>query len=79
MGTVTRYRVSFRGDDAIVREAFPEAVVVAAGEVEVRVGGLPALNHALATLIGRGVLVVAVTPAHSALEERFRQSVRSDL
>ena len=75
---VTRYRIAYRGADDALREVFPDAAPLGPGEVEVRVAGLEALNRGLATLIGRGVLIVAASPSYSALEEQFRQVVRSD-
>jgi ABC-type multidrug transport system ATPase subunit len=75
---VTRYRIAFRGDAAIVRELFPAATELARDEVEVAVDGLEQLNRGLGALIARGVLVSSATPSYSGLEEQFRQAVRSD-
>ena len=75
---VTRYRIGYRGDARVVREVFPGATVPAPHEVEVSVTGLEELNRGLVALIERGVLVSSATPAWSALEEHFRQAVRSD-
>jgi ABC-2 type transport system ATP-binding protein len=75
---VTRYRIAYRGDDEIVHAVFPGATETASGEAEVSVTGLEELNHALAALIARGVLISSATPAYSALEEHFRQAVRSE-
>lgn len=75
---VTRYRIAFRGAAGVVREIFPGATALADGEVEVAVTGLEALNRGLAALIERGVLISAASPSYSALEEHFRQVVRSD-
>lgn len=75
---VTRYRIAYRGDERMVRELFPGATMPAPNEVEVSVTGLDELNRALGALIGRGVLIVSATPAYSALEEHFRQAVRSE-
>jgi len=75
---VTRYRIAYRGDEQIVREIFPGATTPAPNEVEVSVTGLGELNRGLAALIGRGVLISSATPAYSALEEHFRQAVRSE-
>jgi ABC-type multidrug transport system ATPase subunit len=76
--SVTRYRISYRGDEGVVRDVFPAATMPAPNEIEVRVTGLEELNRALVALIGRGVLVSSATPAYSALEEHFRQAVRND-
>ena len=76
--SVTRYRIAYRGDERVVREVFPSATTPAPNEVEVNVTGLAELNRALAALIARGILVSSATPAYSALEEHFRQAVRSE-
>ena len=75
---VTRYRITYRGDERVVREVFPGATIPGPNEVEVSVTGLEELNRALGALIARGVLISAAAPAYSALEEQFRQAVRSD-
>ena len=76
--SVTRYRIAYRGDERLVREVFPAATNPAPNEVEVSVMGLEELNRGLAALIERGVLISSATPAYSALEEHFRQAVRSE-
>ena len=75
---VTRYRIGFRGDERVVRELFAGAAMTGPDEVEVSVTGLDELNRGLAALISRGVLISSAAPAYSALEEHFRQAVRSD-
>ena len=75
---VTRYRIAYRGDERVVREVFPGATIPGPNEVEVNVTGLEELNGALGALIARGVLISSATPAYSALEEHFRQAVRSE-
>jgi ABC-type multidrug transport system ATPase subunit len=75
---VTRYRIAYRGDERVVREVFPAATTPGPNEVEVNVTGLEDLNRALGALIARGVLISSATPAYSALEEHFRQAVRSE-
>lgn len=75
---VTRYRIAYRGGEEVVRAIFPGATTLAEGEVEVEVSGLEELNRALAALIARGVLISSAAPAYSALEEHFRQAVRSE-
>jgi ABC-2 type transport system ATP-binding protein len=76
--SVTRYRIAFRGDERVVRELFASAVVTGPDEIEIAVTGLEELNRALSSLIARGILISSATPAYSALEEQFRQAVRSD-
>jgi ABC-2 type transport system ATP-binding protein len=75
---VTRYRIAFRGDAAIVRAVMPGATELGRDEVEVTVPVLEELNRVLAALIARGVLISSASPAYSTLEEEFRQAVRSD-
>jgi ABC-2 type transport system ATP-binding protein len=75
---VTRYRIAYRGDERVVREVFAGATTAAPDEAEVTVLGLEELNRGLRALIERGVLIVSAAPAYSALEEHFRQAVRSD-
>jgi ABC-type multidrug transport system ATPase subunit len=74
--TVFRLAVASGADD--VRVAFPEARPLGAGEFEVQVADLAALNRGLGTLLARGVLLAAVAPAHSALEQQFREAVERD-
>ena len=76
--SVTRYRIAYRGDERVAREVFPSATTPGPNEVEVSVMGLEELNRGLAALIERGVLISSATPAYSALEEHFRQAVRSE-
>lgn len=76
--SVTRYRIAYRGDERVVREIFPTATTPGPNEVEVSVVGLEELNSGLGALIERGVLISSAIPAYSALEEHFRQAVRSE-
>lgn len=73
--TATRYRIALRGGEQLVAELFPGATPLAPGEFEVPVTDLGSFNRALASLLGRGALVVSVAPSHSNLEEHFRQVV----
>ena len=69
------YRISVAlGGDQVAR-VFPGAVAVGRGEYHVMVADLAALNAGLAALLARGVLVAVVAPAHSALEQQFREAV----
>lgn len=69
------YRISVaRGGDEVPL-VFPGAVAVGRGEYQVMVADLSALNAGLAALLARGVLVAGVAPAHSALEQQFREAV----
>ena len=60
---------------AEVRRTFPDARVGEAGSWEIGPLPLPALNEGMVALIGRGVLVASVSPAHTALEQQFREAV----
>jgi hypothetical protein len=51
-------------------------VAIAEGEHVVTVASLEAMNAAIVGLIARGTTIVSVSPAHSTLEEHFRQVVR---
>ncbi|GAC1477904.1 MAG: hypothetical protein NVS1B4_21190 [Gemmatimonadaceae bacterium] len=57
--------------------AFPGAVPLGGGEFEVNVVDLGALNAGLARLIAAGTMVASIAPAHSALEQQFREAVGS--
>ena len=74
--TVFRLAVASGADD--VRITFPDARPLGDGEFEVRVTDLAALNRGLGALLARGVLLAAVAPAHSALEQQFREAVAGD-
>lgn len=73
--TATRYRLAVAAGMERVAEVFPDATPVGRGEVELSVADLPALNRGVAELLARGVLLAAVAPARSALEEQFREAV----
>ena len=53
---------------------FPDAVARGTSEWEIR-RDLSALNEGLRDLLGRGVLVSNLQPAHSVLEQHFREAV----
>jgi ABC-type multidrug transport system ATPase subunit len=69
------YRIVVARGDALVAEIFPDAREVANGEFEVRFLSLEAINAGLLGLLQRGVLIRAVYPVHSALEQQFREAV----
>ena len=71
----SRYRIVVRGGASAVDGCFPGAVPIGNDEREVAVESLESLNAALAALIARGTTIVSVAPAHSSLEEHFRQVV----
>lgn len=69
------YVISVAGDDAIVRSVFPQAALRGDGEYELEPLDLAALNAGVAALLQRGVLVRSLRPAHSLLEQHFREAI----
>jgi ABC-type multidrug transport system ATPase subunit len=65
-----------RGDERVI-ERFPTARSIGRGEFELSGLSLEVLNIGLVSLIEAGVLVSAVYPVHSALEQQFREAVDS--
>jgi hypothetical protein len=45
------------------------------GEFDLPPLDLPALNIGVSTLLARGALVTSLRPAHSVLEQHFREAV----
>jgi ABC-2 type transport system ATP-binding protein len=60
-----------------VSEVFPAARALGNGQFEIEGVSAVVLNSRLAELLGRGALITALVPAHSALEAQFRAAVRS--
>jgi ABC-type multidrug transport system ATPase subunit len=71
----TPYVLTIDGDGAAVVEAFPGAALRAAGEYELAPLDVGTLNAGLSLLLQRGVLVTSLRPAHSLLEQHFREAV----
>lgn len=69
------YRVTIIGDDHVLLEVFPMAQPRGPGDFEIPGVALQQLNAGLAELLRRGVLVSKLHPAHSLLEQHFRQAV----
>lgn len=69
------YRISIVGDETELVAVFPTAQQRGPGEFEIPVVELNQLNAGLAELLRRGVLVSNLHPAHSVLEQHFRQAV----
>jgi ABC-type multidrug transport system ATPase subunit len=63
-----------RGDERVI-ERFPAARSIGRGEFELSGVSLEVLNLGIVSLIEAGVLVSAVYPVHSALEQQFREAV----
>ena len=74
-GASTAFRLSVASGAEQVEIVFPGAIAVGRGEYQVIVADLAALNSGLAALLERGVLIAGVAPAHSALEQQFREAV----
>ena len=74
-GASTAFRLSIASGTEHVEIVFPGAIAVGRGEYQVTVTDLATLNSGLAALLGRGVLIAGVAPAHSALEQQFREAV----
>jgi ABC-2 type transport system ATP-binding protein len=73
--TAAPYVLKVVGGGEFVRSVFPQATPRGNGEFEVPALDLATLNSGLATLIQRGVLVTSLHPAHSLLEQHFREAV----
>ena len=74
-GAALPYRITIVGDDRILLDVFPAAQARGPGDFEIPVVELNQLNAYLAELLRRGVLVSNLHPAHSMLEQHFRQAV----
>jgi ABC-2 type transport system ATP-binding protein len=74
-GPAAPYIISVVGDDTIVRSVFARAESRGNGEYELPPQDLAALNAGVAALLQRGVLVTSLRPAHSMLEQHFREAV----
>lgn len=74
-GTAAPYILSVSGDGAAVRAAFPGCVALSPDEFELPPLDVHALNAGLSVLLQRGVLVTSLRPAHSLLEQHFREAV----
>jgi ABC-type multidrug transport system ATPase subunit len=61
-----------------VQAVFPSARSLGDGQFEVEGVDARLLNQRLTDLLGRGVLITALIPAHSGLEAQFREAVRDD-
>lgn len=70
------WRLTCVAGAGVVHEVFPDAALVGADTLEVRVESLALLNAGIQDLIARGVLLSAVVPAWSGLERHFREAVR---
>ena len=69
------YRLSVAANADVVTAVFPDAVQLSPSEWEVPARSLDALNGGVAELIARGVVLRAFGPAHTMLEQQFREAV----
>ena len=74
-GSATPYRLVVVQGSEHVLLVFPNARERAPGQFDLPAMELSEINEGLARLIAAGVLVSAITPAHSALEQQFREAV----
>lgn len=72
---VASYCLSIAQGAEQVTAVFGGAVATGRSEFTLPPMDVATLNRGLADLLGRGVFVTSVTPAHSALESQFRQAV----
>ncbi|MGH7638800.1 MAG: ABC transporter ATP-binding protein, partial [Gemmatimonadaceae bacterium] len=72
---VLPYRISIVGAEHMLREIFPMAESRGPGDFEIPGVELRVLNAGIAELLRRGVLISNLHPAHSVLEQHFRQAV----
>jgi ABC-2 type transport system ATP-binding protein len=73
----TPYRLVVSRDEGRVREAFPAARGVGDAEFEITALSLDEINQGVRRLIESGVLIRALYPVHSPLEQQFREAVSS--
>ena len=74
-GAIAPYRIALTRGAELVPDVFPGARDVGQGELELDALSLEEINAGIATLIARGALVSMVIPAHSLLEQQFREAV----
>jgi ABC-type multidrug transport system ATPase subunit len=73
--SVAPYLIHVVDQGDAVSEVFPGAKRREDGEYELMPLDLDTLNRGIATLLQRGVLVSSMRPAHSVLEQHFREAV----
>lgn len=70
-----RYRLAAAAGAEHVPAVFPAATALGRGEFAIPATDIHALNRGLAELLARGTVLLAVAPAHSSLEQQFREAV----
>jgi ABC-type multidrug transport system ATPase subunit len=73
--SVAPYLIHIVGDGERVPAVFPGAMKRTEDEFEIPPLDLASLNHGIALLLQQGVLVSSMRPAHSVLEQHFRDVV----
>lgn len=71
----TSYVLTVIGNDADVHSVFPDAISRGDDEYLLSAVDLAALNAGIGLLVQRGLLVRGLRPAHSLLEQHFREAV----
>jgi ABC-2 type transport system ATP-binding protein len=74
-GSSAPYIITVVGAGSIVHDVFPGAQPRGLDEYELPALDLAVLNAGVAQLLHRGVLVSSLRPAHSMLEQHFREAV----
>ena len=73
--TTNTYLLHAVGDAQVVLSVFAGAAPSGDGEYEIPPVDLQTLNLGIRELVTRGVMVVSLRPAHSVLEQHFREAV----
>jgi ABC-2 type transport system ATP-binding protein len=74
-GTIAPYLLNALGDLAQVRAVFPAAEPRGGQEYELPGMDLSELNAGIARLVASGIMIASLRPAHSVLEQHFREAV----
>jgi ABC-2 type transport system ATP-binding protein len=69
------YRIVVAAGDERIRHVFPGARDLGGGEFEIAALTLEVINAGLVRLVQDGIMIRALYPVHSALEQQFREAV----
>lgn len=69
------YRIAVIGDAASVTRIIPDAISREDGEFELPPRSLEQLNGEIAALVASNLMIVALRPTHSVLEQHFREAI----
>ena len=72
----TPFILTVVASNGAVQDVFPGAVARGPSEFELPLLDVPTLNAGLARLLAHGALITSLRPAHSMLEQHFREAVR---